>query len=105
MRWKIKPLGAKVLVGEIGPLPQEFDGNPQFGPGPNNVGFTMGKVIAVGIGDYIDSGARIEPECAVGDFVILTPYATSERRLGIGMALVEDRLIEAIIEEVDDAHT
>jgi chaperonin GroES len=95
---KIRPLAAKVLVERIEAesktaggivLPDSAKEKPQ-----------RGKIVSVGEGKMLDSGARSEMQVKKGDEVLFTSYAGSEVKLdGKEYLIMEETEIMAVIEK------
>ncbi len=95
---KIRPLAAKVLVERIEAesktaggivLPDSAKEKPQ-----------RGKIVSVGEGRMLDSGARSEMQVKKGDEVLFTSYAGSEVKLdGKEYLIMEETEIMAVIEK------
>lgn len=94
----LKPLGDRILVEIIEETEQKTAGG-LYVPDTAKEKSQRGKVIAVGSGKTLDSGAKVALEVTVGDTVYFAKYGGTEVTLdGKNYSILAERDILAIVE-------
>ncbi len=94
---QLKPIGDKVVV-EVIDEPQTTASGIVL-PDSAKEKSQRGKVVAVGSGKLLDSGARVALEVKVGDTVVFAKYGGTEIDLdGKDLMILSERDIHAIVE-------